>query len=101
MALHYLDPEREPRECHRCNGAGNTSTGHGAMLCGRCNGTGRLGDPEARRVEVAPHPCGLPRFVWRRFDPIAKYQQPWEPDNYPTEAAALEAARIAAAKRVG
>lgn len=94
MALHYLDPEQEPRACPECNGEGEACfeqplIGERWIQCNRCSGSGRLGNPDAKRVETIRITGGEGRYwQWRAIgDAIT------DGTHYPTEAAALAAAR--------
>lgn len=113
MALYFLDPEREPRECPDCEGWGRVETnsqGFGVRRydptsrmcdCFNCNGTGRLGVEGAKpEIEILHFGYAFSGadpargFRWRRV-PVKPGELGWSPIE-PTEAAALEAARKAA-----
>ena len=67
MALHYLNPEDEPRECRELTRIDRPAeTIHSQHPCScRCNGTGRLGNSDAERIEVK-YLDGVGRWAWRR-----------------------------------
>jgi hypothetical protein len=96
MSLHYLNPDDEPRECHRCVGEGTPYPSHpeGSQIeCSTCHGTGQLGNPDAPKVEI---------MGWDDYpntghhDPVTfgyRFETMEWIGNFPTEAAALAAAR--------
>lgn len=105
MSLYYLDPEREPRECHVCDGTGSYSSHECGVLrsaeCGYCNGTGRLGVEGAEpdfEVRWNPHNNrhdeNAPGWRWSDLQGYAHHPSLWS-EAFPTESAALEAARAA------
>ena len=60
MSLHYLDDSKRPKRCVPCKGRGKRRSRkeRGARICIYCNGTGRLGDAGAEQVEVVEVDCG-------------------------------------------
>ncbi len=99
MSLHYLNPDDEPRECPGCDGWGRVETNssfgarrydpHSKMRdCNDCNGTGRLGVEGALPdVEIAEQ-----RGEWK-WALVADGDLCTWFGPFPTETAALEAAR--------
>ena len=102
MALYFSDESKRERECDYCGGRGEWSIStDGIEICRNCHGTGKLGDPRARpdlsvnRYSDSWHASqfkgkgwyynciGLDRIMGPREGP------------YPTEQAALAAAREA------
>lgn len=97
MGLHYLNPDDEPRECPaRCEqGWHRNDADTCSYACESCYGTGLLGDPEAKPdVDVF---YGKIREVdapgWLYDTGVGFLSNPQGP--FPTEAAALTAAREA------
>lgn len=102
MALYYLNPEDEPRECDACRD--NLHVGYAVnctptdgergdlWACAGCLGTGKLGNPDGPRVHVFVDPRGT--WNWRDWVEWGD-TQPEPHGTYPTESAALEAARKA------
>lgn len=113
MSLHYLDPEREPRECQHCYKGirriyetytaadGNLRTRYSHNVkCDVCGGSARLGvegaEPDVEVIALHSEQAGWrgsePRraYVWRRLSDHCG-----DGERYPTESAALEAARKA------
>ena len=97
MSLYFLDPEREPRECPGCPDCDSGFQYEGTSTFVACDGTGRLGDPDAKPdVEVRLEAViGSRRwFYFVLGSDVAGWVGP-----YPTESAALAAAREAHEKR--
>lgn len=108
MSLFYSDPEKAPRKCPECCGAGAIcQRGKDPCPCGPiclvCHGTGRLG-PEAKPdVEVWFSGLASPEWVASKGGDCARWY--WskaddadpsdEHGPHPTESAALAAARRA------
>ena len=99
MSIHFLDENDEPgRECPSmvCIGGKVLRYTNQESVCGECNGTGTLpGNPDGPKVEVTGwddyHNTGHrnPVTFGYRFNTTE-----WI-GNFPTESAALEAARQA------
>jgi len=101
MPFYYLDPTREPQDCPACEEGEvcefEPLIGERWSVCILCGGTGRLGvegeEPDVETVELPPIPeAGIDEPQWF-------YRYPGVRDAlfgpYPTEAAALSAARRA------
>ncbi len=84
MSLHFLDPDKAPRECPSCI---DVIPGE---MCTRCEGTGTLGDPEAKPdIEI-------------NFDgQVFWYRSPGETVLYPHECYETEAEALTAAREGG
>lgn len=103
MAIHYLNPDDEPRECRRCEVDG---TGTGTLLdfdgtnpepCDVCDGSGQLGNPDGPSVDIREGMDGK-RWGWRiigRWNTALEAKHQGWNRPYPTREAALEAARKA------
>lgn len=101
MSLHYLDPEREPRECPKCLGTGYApccgprDRERGDLwACTECCGTGRLGVEGAEPDILTMQGCG--GWVYSLDTNQAAHPGGGTlsvTGPFPTEAAALEAAR--------
>ena len=94
MSLYYLDPNDEPRECRGCPACLNLDADphdarHGICSSEWCHGTGRLGNPEAAKVRIVSNEAGW--FALGRNG----FSMGNQVGPYPTEVAALEAAREA------
>lgn len=95
MAFHFLDPDREPRACENCTEGADLSAGY-YERCVACRGTGRLGVEGAEPdVEIIEEPesdlTSADQWYYTinpQARPISKSGGP-----FPTESAALEAAR--------
>jgi ferredoxin len=93
-----LNPDDEPRECHGCDAcipAGYRGR-RGGTPENLCNGTGRLGvEGKGPDVEIH-HNARLGLFAWR-FVGESEWRKASDGiiDAFPTESAALEAARAA------
>ena len=85
MALHYIDGDGT-KACGPCKGSGRRRPRkeRGARVCVTCHGAGRIADQEARAIDVGQSPTG----AWRWSEDGKRWSR-----AYPTEAAALEAAR--------
>jgi len=108
MSLHYLDPEREPRECPRCDGLGSVYRPKSRrnlkpedyLQCLDCAGTGRLGvegaEPDVEVRDFTPMGSSADVFYWRT---VAGGSRTFDELDlcgpHPTEALALTAARAA------
>lgn len=97
MSLHHLDPEQEERACPECT-SGILCGEQPPRVCKPCHGSGRLGNPAAKPdVRIWWEGSGdTEGFYWttrnsilhpRAFSNIA------QGGPYPTQAAALAAAR--------
>ena len=91
MSIHYLNPRDEPRDCPAClEGRAFGFSQLTRYKCKLCEGTGRLGNPDGARVLIS----GIPRAHYWSTTSVKHGQGP-----YPTESAALAAAREALTKR--
>ena len=113
MPLYYSDPSREPRECpacERCDECSGERWPHDrhdahcsladgpqhARACSECNGTGRLGDPEARPdIDIRRSLYRGEERFWFKVEPRIRSGALMDSGPYPTESAALTAARAA------
>ena len=87
MSLHYLNPDREPRECPMCKGTGLNHRFTGAP-CNYCpNSTGRLG-VESAQPDIEIIFDGQVYWFRRPGEVVG-----WPRDCFDTEKEALEVAR--------
>lgn len=97
MSLHYLRPEDEPRECSNCGPstptAGLAERIEECRIACECHGTGRLG-AEGKEPDVRVFVASNGWWWYWRNESAAIAGMMGGP--YPTESAALAAAREAA-----